>query len=115
MATYDPVTKIWKNPPVQGIFNPDGNVGQAILFVQDLNPNGICQISADTGAKVTNRLMRQRTINLAENLRSEGYQLGDVLAIAAKNSEHVAPVVFASLLLGTPLSCLDPGFIKSKT
>lgn len=89
-------------------------MGQAILFVQDLNPDGVCQISADTGIEVTNRQMRQRTLSLAENLRAEGYKLGDVLAIAAKNSEHVAPVVFASLLLGTPLSCLDPGFIKSK-
>lgn len=114
MANYDPQTRIWKCPPVPSIFDRNSNLGQAILFVLDLNLDGVCQISADTGAVVTNRVMRQRTISLAENLRAEGYQLGDVFAIAAKNSEHVAPVVYASLLLGTPLSCLDPGFIKSK-
>lgn len=110
MASYDPNTKIWSNPESTPLYNLNANLGQVIIHSLSMYPNKIVQISADTDIKLTGREIRIRTIRIAENLRERGYKSGDILAICARNSENVAPVFYAALLLGTPINTLDPDF-----
>lgn len=110
MATYNPDTKIWSNPDETSLYNSDANLGQVIMHSLSLYPNQIAQISADTGVKLTARDLRIRSIRAAENLRARGLKSGDIVAICAKNSENVAPVFYATLLLLTPVNTLDPDF-----
>lgn len=114
MAKFDSKTNTWSTPYDEPIFNTKANLGQAILYALNQNPDFVTQISADTNVEVTCREMRNRSIRLAEQLRNLGYNENDVFAIAAKNSENVAPAIFASHLLGIPINCLEPSFVKGK-
>jgi 4-coumarate--CoA ligase len=72
------------------------------------------QISADTGDQMTSQEMHHHIIRVAVNLLNTGLHKGDVICIAAKNSKHVAPVVFAALLLGLTVNTMDPDFDLSE-
>lgn len=56
--------------------------------------------------------MRRQTIRAAMNLQNLDYRQGDIIGIVAKNSHFVAPIVYASMCIGCPLSALDPSFSK---
>lgn len=58
--------------------------------------------------------MRSLTIRAALNLQNLGYEKGDIFAIIAKNSHHVAPIAFASLCMGCPINPLDPSFSRTE-
>lgn len=54
-----------------------------------------------------------RTVRAAQNIQKYGYQPKDVFTFVAKNSDFLAPVIFASFCLGCPINTLDPSFAKS--
>lgn len=58
--------------------------------------------------------IRIRTIRAAQNLQKRGYKPTQVFGIMAKNSHHVAPIVFASISMGCPVNTLDPSFGKTE-
>ena len=127
MKYFDEVNKIWSGSPAVQIFNPNASLGQVILWSLQRNPNKIGQvrnffivflvileltidypqISDDTGAQVTNRELYTRSIRATENLANLGYGQGDVFGFLARNSQHLAPILFAALTLGCPINTMD--------
>lgn len=110
MVSFNSETKIWSCPPNRPLFNIDGNLGQVILHSLRMCPNDVLQVNADTGLELTGYEIRKRTIRAAEHLRARGYKPDDIIAICAKNSDNVAPILYAGFLLFTPVNTLDPGF-----
>lgn len=53
------------------------------------------------------------TIRTAINLQNRGYKPKQVFGLMAKNSYHVAPIVFGSISIGCPINTLDPSFKKA--
>lgn len=51
--------------------------------------------------------MRVKTIRVAQNLQQRGYKQGDIVGIMSGNVHHLAPVVFASICMGCPISTVD--------
>lgn len=64
-------------------------------------------MSADTGIQLTNGDLYTKTINAVQNLLELGFKKNDMIALIARNSHHVAPIVFAALCLGCPINTLD--------
>lgn len=56
--------------------------------------------------------IRLKSIRAARNLQARGYKAKQVFGFLAKNSHHLAPVVFASFYLGCPVNTLDASFGK---
>lgn len=56
--------------------------------------------------------LRLKTIRAAQNLQNRGYNSKGLFGVIAKNSHHIAPIVFASLAIGSPVNTLDPSFGK---
>lgn len=56
---------------------------------------------------MTNEEIRLKTIRAAQNLLKIGYRDGDIIGIIARNSHHLAPIVFAALSIGCPITTLD--------
>lgn len=136
-SRLDPDTKIWSGVKVRSLFNPNISIGQAVLWTMRRNPDHITQvrsgflffvsllsvmrliqhhmhiqsqISHDNGVEVTNGEMCLRIARAAQNMLQCGYQEDDVFAIIARNSENLAPIVFAAMAIGCPVSTLDPSF-----
>ncbi|XP_031621710.1 4-coumarate--CoA ligase 1-like isoform X2 [Contarinia nasturtii] len=55
-----------------------------------------------------------KTIRAAQNLQKRGYRSKQVFGVLAKNSHHLAPIVFASLAIGSAVNTLDPTFGKTE-
>lgn len=72
------------------------------------------QISDDTGIQLNYDEIRLKSIRAAQNLQQRGYRSKKVFGILAKNSHHLAPIVFASVYLGCPVNTLDPSFGKAE-
>lgn len=53
-------------------------------------------------------------IRAAQNILKLGFKEDDVFAVIARNSEHLAPIVFASMSIGCPVNALDPSFGKAE-
>lgn len=70
------------------------------------------KISVDTGIKLTNGNLYIKTVRAAQNLQKLGFKKNDVFGLIARNSHHVAPIIFASLCVGCPINTLDSGFNK---
>lgn len=47
------------------------------------------------------------TIRAAQNLHKRGHKSKQVIAVMTKNVAHAAPIAFASLCMGCPISTLD--------
>lgn len=58
--------------------------------------------------------IRIKTIRAAQNLQALGYKPKDVFTLIARNSQHVAPITFASLAIGCPINTLDPSFGRAE-
>lgn len=56
--------------------------------------------------------IRLKSVRAAQNLNARGYKTKQVFGFLAKNSHHLAPVVFASFYMGCPINTLDPSFGK---
>uniref|UniRef100_A0AAG5DX48 AMP-dependent synthetase/ligase domain-containing protein n=1 Tax=Anopheles atroparvus TaxID=41427 RepID=A0AAG5DX48_ANOAO len=112
--TYDPVTRVWSGPDTPPRFRTNQSVGQLVLSVlKQSEPAHPSQLSVDIdgGRVVTCGEMYQRTVRIAQHLVRLGYgRQGTMAALASRNGEHVAPVMFACLALGMPVNTLDPAF-----
>lgn len=62
---------------------------------------------------LTNLEIKIKTIHAAQNLLKVGINIGDVVAVIARNHHYVAPVVFACLTIGAPVNTLDASFKPS--
>ncbi|XP_039441860.1 luciferin 4-monooxygenase-like [Culex pipiens pallens] len=108
---YDPASHIWRGLPTPPLWNPDQSLGQAILGMLDRTRSKVVQICADSGVEVTGAEMSLRTVRVAQNLIKLGYgNPEDIFAMAVRNGEHSAPVLFACFALGIPVNTLDPSF-----
>ena len=126
---YDSKEKEWSGPAVRPLFSSNISVGQAVLWMLDRDPDHIgqvselsrlfqedwctfllIQISENNGVVLTNGEIRLRTIRVAQNITKLGYKKGEMFAIAARNSQNVSAIYFASLALGCPVNTLDPTF-----
>ncbi|XP_052900211.1 uncharacterized protein LOC128306672 [Anopheles moucheti] len=111
---YNPLTHIWTGLSTPPLFNINQSVGQFILtMLQRCDPEHVTQISADIdqGRSVTCREMYLRTVRIAEHLSQLGYGKDTPMAaLASRNGEHVAPVMFACFALGIPVNTLDVVF-----
>lgn len=72
------------------------------------------QISDDSGIQLTYDELRERTISASLNLKARGYGEKHVFTIVAKNSEHLAPIVYASFCIGCPINPLATSFGKNE-
>lgn len=59
---------------------------------------------------MTNSEIRKKAIRAAQNLYKLGFGKDDVIGILAMNHHNLAPIVFASIALGAPLSPMDSNF-----
>ncbi|XP_039441859.1 luciferin 4-monooxygenase-like [Culex pipiens pallens] len=110
---YDPASHIWRGLPTPPLWNPDQSLGQAVLGMLDRTRNKVVQICADSGVEVTGAEMYLRTVRVAQNLIKFGYGTRcpeNVFAMAVRNGEHTAPVLFACFALGIPVNTLDSTF-----
>lgn len=72
------------------------------------------KIGDDSGVRLTFDDIRQRTIRAALNLLNRGYKANQVFTIVARNSENLAPIVFAALCIGCPINVMDTSFGKNE-
>lgn len=54
--------------------------------------------------------IRIKSVRAAQNLQKRGYGSKQVFGVLARNSHHLAPIVFASISIGCPVNALDPSF-----
>uniref|UniRef100_A0A182PI00 AMP-dependent synthetase/ligase domain-containing protein n=1 Tax=Anopheles epiroticus TaxID=199890 RepID=A0A182PI00_9DIPT len=107
---YDPRTCCWQGPSRPPVLNPAANLGQVLLNVLERTPEKQAQVNGDTGYIMSCDELRRRSIRFARALISDGCGKGDVVALMARNSDDVAPVLFGCFLAGATVSTLDPSF-----
>lgn len=61
---------------------------------------------------MTNEDIRIKTIRAAIQLIKLGYKVGDVFGFYARNTEHLTPIIFASLTIGVACNAIDVSFKK---
>lgn len=61
---------------------------------------------------MTNREIRTRTIQAAQNLTKLGIGFHDVIQVIAKNHHYLAPIIFGALTIGAPVNAIDVQFTK---
>lgn len=76
--------------------------------------NSTQQINEDTGIQMTYNNIRMKSIRAAQNLLKRGYTSRVVFGVLAKNSHNVAPIILASISVGSPVNTLDPSFGKTE-
>lgn len=101
---FDLDLKVWSGPSLDPIYNPDVSVGFLILNRLLQTPNKIIQIVHETGSELTCKKIYEKTIKIANFLTTQGFKQGDIIGLIAKNSENVAPALFACLTLGLPFN-----------
>lgn len=105
---YNPEKKVWSGSKFQSIHDTNISLGHLILRVLEKTPEKVTQVSADTNSEMTCREMAEKTVKMASYLDANGYKQGQVIGFITKNSENLAPVVFASFALGLPVHVLAP-------
>lgn len=55
-----------------------------------------------------------KTVRAAQNLKKLGHQSNNVFVFMAKNTDYLAPIIFASFCLGCPVNVLDSSFKKAE-
>lgn len=73
------------------------------------------QISDNDGVQLTNREIRLKSIRAAKHFIEMGFGKDDVFGFVAKNTYHLAPIVFGSLIIGAAVNPLDPSYKKGNT
>lgn len=110
---YDVESKVWSGLDYPVIYDKNISLGHLILSVLKKTPEEISQVSADTNVELTCYEMRVRAIRIAKSLSKLGYKKGDIVGIMARNTENLAPLVFALFTLGLPVNSLAPTFTKN--
>ncbi|KNC21035.1 hypothetical protein FF38_02010 [Lucilia cuprina] len=107
---YDASEKIWHGPKRKDLYNSKLAVGEVAIEQLRQNPHKIIQIMDSTGETLTAQELVDYSLNLSRNLLSLGLKPKDVIGLYAQNSTHVATVMLASFLCGTPVNALFPAF-----
>lgn len=58
--------------------------------------------------------LRIKIIRAAQNLQKRGYKSKEVFGVLARNSHELAPIIFASIAIGSPVNTLEPSFGKAE-
>lgn len=58
--------------------------------------------------------MRIKIIRAVQNLQRLGHNSRGVFGVIARNSHQLAPIVFPSIVLGSPVNGIDPSFGKTE-
>uniref|UniRef100_A0A1B0GIH5 AMP-binding enzyme C-terminal domain-containing protein n=1 Tax=Lutzomyia longipalpis TaxID=7200 RepID=A0A1B0GIH5_LUTLO len=110
---YDSVRKLWSGADdPSALFHENVTIGRAVLYLLNLNPAKICQVSADDGSTRTNGEIYQATLNIALNLQKRGCSKGDVVGFVCRNSHNLTPAFLAAQFLGAPTNAVDVAFSK---
>lgn len=72
------------------------------------------QVSDECGVQMTFDEIHTKAIRAAKNLQHLGYQPGNIFGIMARNSQNVAPILFASFFIGCPTNPLNPNLNKTE-
>lgn len=107
---YDPVEKMWQGPHRKDVYNENLTLGEAAIIQLSKNSQKIIQIMDSTGETLTGQELMDFSITLARNLINLNMKPKDVIGLYAQNTTHVATVMLASFLCGTPVNALFPGF-----
>uniref|UniRef100_A0A7G3ARA9 Putative long chain fatty acid acyl-coa ligase n=1 Tax=Lutzomyia longipalpis TaxID=7200 RepID=A0A7G3ARA9_LUTLO len=112
---YDSVRKLWSGADdPSALFHENVTIGRAVLYLLNLNPAKICQVSADDGSTRTNGEIYQATLNIALNLQKRGCSKGDVVGFVCRNSHNLTPAFLAAQFLGAPTNAVDVAFSKDE-
>uniref|UniRef100_A0A1L8DZ42 Putative acyl-coa synthetase n=1 Tax=Nyssomyia neivai TaxID=330878 RepID=A0A1L8DZ42_9DIPT len=112
---FDSASKLWSGSGAASqLFHESVTLGRALLYLLNLNPAKICQISADDGSKRTNGEIYKATLNVAVNLQKRGCSKGDVVGFVCRNSHNLTPAFLAAQFLGAPTNALDIAFSKDE-
>ncbi|XP_035781232.1 luciferin 4-monooxygenase-like [Anopheles albimanus] len=112
-GSYDPDGRIWSGPRTPRTLDVKQSLGQLVLSsLRTADPAHVTQISSDGHGevRVTCSEMYERTVRCAQHLTELGYGPGTMAALAASNTVHVAPVMFACFTLGITVNTLDSSF-----
>ncbi|XP_055544510.1 uncharacterized protein LOC129729738 [Wyeomyia smithii] len=107
---FDEDTGIWRGRSVPPLYNPNQSVGELVWRALNRAPWKVAQISAESGVRVTYHEMRLRSVRVAQNLSSMGFEAGDLVSIVARNNEKLASVLFGCFMAGLSVNSLDPSF-----
>lgn len=110
MFSYDPQTKILSGIEIPPFYHQNVSVGQIIMHYLQREPGKVVQACYDDGVELTAGEMAKLASRIAGNIIREGFKVGDVVGVVAKNTTYVAPLVLGCLLAGCPISTLDPTF-----
>lgn len=110
MFHFNRETKILSGVQIEPFYHQNVTAGQLALHYLQRDPNKIIQVCCDDGVEISAGEMAKLSLRIAKNLLMEGLKFKDVIGVVAKNSTYVAPLVLASLLIGTPCNTLDPMF-----
>uniref|UniRef100_A0A8W7PD93 AMP-dependent synthetase/ligase domain-containing protein n=1 Tax=Anopheles coluzzii TaxID=1518534 RepID=A0A8W7PD93_ANOCL len=110
LCTYDEASRTWYGVQRVSIYNPKANVGEVLNHILLRTPDRIIQIDMDTGSRLSCAEFRMRMVRFAQHLTDAGLRKGDIVAMANRSSENVAPLACALMTLGAPFNPLAPGF-----
>ncbi|XP_017864623.1 PREDICTED: 4-coumarate--CoA ligase 1-like [Drosophila arizonae] len=105
---YNEEQKIWSGPENTLFTDPQISIGKVIYEVLKEKPNNKFQIVHDDGKILTNADALTATVSIARYLKSEGLTHRDVVGLIARNTTHVAHVLFACLFNATPFHAVNP-------
>ncbi|GAB0098081.1 hypothetical protein DMENIID0001_137760 [Sergentomyia squamirostris] len=112
---YKPSLKMWSGPQlVSPMFHENTTLGRAILFLLNLNPDNVCQISVDDGSQRTNKEIFDATLKIAYNLKKLGCRKEDIFSVICHNIHDLVPVMLAGFFLGIPVNMIDASFPKNE-
>ncbi|XP_075166531.1 uncharacterized protein LOC142238708 [Haematobia irritans] len=109
-TTYNANEKIWSGPVLKDLYNPQMTLGEAIVRQLLKTPRKTIQIMGTSGESLTVEEFLEHSMILAHNLLEAGLKCNDIVGLYAQHSVHVATVMMASFLCGTPVNALFPGF-----
>lgn len=111
---YDATEKIWSGPKRKDLYNIDLTLGEAALEQLQKTPHKVIQLMDTTGETLTANELIDNSIVLVKNLLALVLKPKDIIGLYAENTTHVATVMLASFLCGTPVNALYPGFDKGE-
>lgn len=114
MFAYDADTKVLSAKKILPIYGNDVTLGGALIHNMRISWNWLVQESDDEFIMISNREMLILGIRFAQNLTRNSIGFGDVVGIVGRNSSFIAPIVLGSLIVGAPISPLDPLFTKEE-
>lgn len=114
MFSFDPQSRVLSGFPIPPFFSENVTIGQVIMHYLQREPTKVVQVSYDDGVELTAAEMAKLSSRIAKNLTSEGFKVGEVIGMVAKNTTYVTPIVLGCMLVGCPISTLDPTFDSSE-